>query len=342
MLSGVSIIIIIIIVLVLVYLYYATIDIDNNRVGDTYDIFTDVFAQFKTDVTGAWYNGDYAQSLNEAQQQKYNVVLDFLQVKKGDIVLDIGCGWGYLVEEINKRGAHGIGLTLSRGQANEGIKRGLDLRVINWKDIDAQTFGKVDHIVSIGAFEHFANLDECYKKNTQNDVYNKYFELCYNLLKENGKMYLQTMVFTKKGDEITQRLAFDIDSGVNSSPGSDDHIMALLSYFYPNSCLPKGFDQIKETSEPYFEVAYHNSGRKDYIVTLNEWGKLMDNMPTSTKIWLYAKYIPLILSHKKMYLMYQSFCYSAQTEVFKRELFEHERIFFIKRSKKNQQNGINN
>lgn len=324
--------------------------VKHRKVSETYDLFTDFFEAFRTDVTGAWYGGDYSLTLQQAQQQKYDKILEFLEFKAGDVVLDIGCGWGYLLEEVHRRGGKGIGLTLSPRQAEAGRRKGLDIRVMNWKDVDPAKFPKITHIVSVGAFEHFATLEEAYKQEMlditvvngdskvtyaelgQSRVYQRYFKLCHDLLPPGGKMYLQTMVFTPRGDEIAQRLTFDIDSALKwSSPNSDDHIMALLSFFYPESALPKGFEQIAAMSARYFNITTHNSGRRDYIVTLNEWAKLGEKRSWGRTLALYAKYLPLVLTDRQMWYTWQSFRHCAQAEVFKRSLFEHERIFMTKK-----------
>jgi len=235
------------------------------------------------------------------------------------------------VEEINRRGGKGIGITLSKKQAAAGQQRGLDLRVLNWKAINPNEFGKVSHIVSIGAFEHFASAHDAYQTKTQDLIYDKYFKLCHDLLKDGGRCYLQTMSFTRKGEEVAHRVLYDLDTARKAPRWSDDYITALLVYFYPDSFLPVGIEHIEQTSKPYFQIAHHNSGRKDYIVTMNQWGKKIDALPLSYKLWLYSKYVPLMFLHKKLYYTYLSFKNAANQEAFKRELFEHERIYFIKK-----------
>jgi cyclopropane-fatty-acyl-phospholipid synthase len=74
-------------------------------------------------------------------------------------VLDIGCGWGALLDQITR--VHGVrravGLTLSEAQAQwirERDMKGVEVRLEAWQDHAPE--GPYDAIVSIGAFEHFA------------------------------------------------------------------------------------------------------------------------------------------------------------------------------------------
>ncbi|AYV83829.1 MAG: SAM-dependent methyltransferase [Hyperionvirus sp.] len=312
--------------------YYREVYVDNGSVGEAYDIFTDCFYPLRSDFTGAGYNGDFTLSLEQAQQNKYDRIFEFLGFKKGDVVLDVGCGWGYLVEEVNRRGGKGIGITLSKKQVEAGVNRGLDLRILNWKNIDVGKFGKVDHVVSVGAFEHFVSPGEGAKPHVHDGVYDSYFRFCHEILKDNGRMYLQTMTFTKTGEEVARRVCYDIDVALATPVGSNDYLFALLTYFYPESFLPLGFEHIERTAKPYFGVATHNSGRKDYIITMIEWGKRLEKFPFRYKLWLYCKYVPLMLVNKKIWYSYLSFKNEANYEAFKRELFEHERIYFIKKT----------
>ena len=104
------------------------------------------------------YFDDSAQDVGEAQQHKYRRLAERLNLKAGDRVLEIGCGWGGFAEVAARDyGASVVGLTLSREQktyADERMKRaGLDhlveIRLEDYRHVS----GTFDKIVSIEMFE---------------------------------------------------------------------------------------------------------------------------------------------------------------------------------------------
>ena len=99
----------------------------------TYTTIDDIFrlSMGETgDFSGAMFNGDFSLSLEEAQRTKHRYICENLNITKDSKVLDLGCGWGpflnYLKSEV---GAHGIGLTLSQGQAAACRKNGLEVYI---------------------------------------------------------------------------------------------------------------------------------------------------------------------------------------------------------------------
>src|SRR5207253_9020505 len=65
------------------------------------------------DFSGAKYDGDFSLSLEEAQGRKHEYVAEQLGIRAGKRVLDLGCGWGALLNFIRNRGGIGVGVTLS-------------------------------------------------------------------------------------------------------------------------------------------------------------------------------------------------------------------------------------
>ena len=68
------------------------------------------------DFSGAKYDGDFSLSLEEAQRRKHEYVAEQIGIGPDRRVLDIGCGWGPLLNFIRNRGGTGVGVTLSSAQ----------------------------------------------------------------------------------------------------------------------------------------------------------------------------------------------------------------------------------
>ena len=69
------------------------------------------------DFSGAKYDGDFSLTLDQAQQRKHEYVAEQIGIGPGRRVLDLGCGWGPLLDFVRSQGAAGVGVTLSSAQA---------------------------------------------------------------------------------------------------------------------------------------------------------------------------------------------------------------------------------
>src|SRR3954463_13272901 len=106
------------------------------------------------DFSGAKYDGDFSMSLEDAQRRKHEYVAESIGIAEGKRVLDLGCGWGPLLDDIRRRGATGVGVTLSSAQAAPSRRHGLDVHIKNALEVDRDTYGPFDAVASLGAFEH--------------------------------------------------------------------------------------------------------------------------------------------------------------------------------------------
>jgi cyclopropane-fatty-acyl-phospholipid synthase len=272
------------------------------------------------DLTGAMYNGDFSKTLAQAQKDKHDYVLDALNFHPGFRMLDIGCGWGPMLKAAEERRGHGVGLTLSTKQAEACRGNGLEAYVIDWKDISVETFGKFDGVVSIGAFEHFCSVEE-YLAGKQERIYQDFFKLCHDLLPQGGRLYLQTMMWGENAPDYK-------DISLNASKSSNEYILAVLGRFFPGSWLPGGEEQLIRIAEPYLKVVSLNNGRRDYIETLRQWGKIWT--PSIPKVIAAFKLLPYLVRDRDFRYRLETLRHGYNRECFIREVIDHQRIVFEK------------
>lgn len=218
----------------------------SYKVGEVhYDAGNDLYQHMLDSrmvyTCGYWKD---AHSLDEAQTAKLDLVCKKIGLKKGDKVLDIGCGWGSFAKfAAENYGARVIGVTISKEQAalaRENCK-GLDveIRLQDYRDVHEP----FDHIISLGMFEHVG-----YKN------YRAYMKVAHRCLKEDGLFLLHTI------------------GGNRSAKHTDAWIE---KYIFPNSMIPSG-KQIMEASEGLFVMEdWHNFG-PDYDKTLMAWWNNFD------------------------------------------------------------------
>jgi cyclopropane-fatty-acyl-phospholipid synthase len=283
------------------------------------------------DLTCAMYNGDFSKTLTQAQKDKHQYILDGICFKPGFRVLDIGCGFGPVLKAVKERGGHGIGLTLSRKQAEVCRRAGLEVYVQDWKEITVDTFGTFDGIVSVGAFEHFCSPEE-YLAGKQDAIYDRFFRLCHDLLPKNGRLYLQTMMFGKNAPEYQ-------DISLEAEKGSNEHISAITREFFPGSWLPFGEEHILRVAAPYFEQVSHNNGRLDYLQTIGEWSKVWNFTLSNFKnpharfsrLFVVAKLVPRFFTDQQFRLRTEFLRKGYDKECFRREIIDHQRMVFQKK-----------
>ncbi|EPH0094885.1 cyclopropane-fatty-acyl-phospholipid synthase [Pluralibacter gergoviae] len=200
------------------------------------DLFTRMLDPYMQYSCAYWKD---AQTLEQAQEAKLDLICRKLQLAPGMRVLDIGCGWGGLAYYMAKNyGVSVEGVTISAEQQKLAQQRceGLDVKILlqDYRDLNEQ----FDRIVSVGMFEHVG------PKN-----YATYFDVVDRNLKPDGLFLLHT-IGSKKTDD-------NVDPWINK-------------YIFPNGCLPS-VRHIAIASEPHFVMEdWHNIGA-DYDTTLMAW-----------------------------------------------------------------------
>ncbi|MBP0048887.1 class I SAM-dependent methyltransferase [Marinobacterium sp. AK62] len=187
-------------------------------------------------------------ALNEAQLNKYRRICQLLDLKPGQKVLEIGCGWGGFAElAAREYGAEVHGITLSVEQlqyARERIeKAGLNeqchFTLTDYRDVREQ----YDHIVSIEMFEAVGE-----------EHWPRYFEQVRNCLKRGGRAVLQIIsIEDERFDAYRSRADF------------------IQTYIFPGGMLPspERLKQEVETSGLTWE--HEQTFALDYADTLREW-----------------------------------------------------------------------
>jgi len=185
---------------------------------------------------GYWKN---ATDLDQAQEDKLDLVCRKLALQPGMRVLDLGCGWGGAAKFAAERyGVEVVGITISNEQQKlaQQLCKGLpvDIRLEDYRLLNE----KFDRIYSLGMFEHVG-----YKN------YSKYFKVIKNNLKSDGLFLLHSI-------------------GCNESVTQTDPWISR--YIFPNSMLPSA-KQITDAAEGTLILEdWHNFGT-DYDKTLIQW-----------------------------------------------------------------------
>ncbi len=273
------------------------------------------------DFSGAKYDGDFSLTLEQAQNRKHEYVAEQIGIDPGRRILDLGCGWGPLLAFIRKRGAVGVGVTLSRAQVRSCRRHGLDVHLRDARDVTGETFGTFDGVASLGAFEHFCSPDD-YRAGRQETIYRDLFAGVAGVVPEGGRFYLQTMVFGRNMIALEELEGVD----TNAPRDSDAWYLALMGRQFPGSFLPLGKDQIVRCAEPHFRLCSSVSGRLDYIETIRQWRRRFAE-PGVRKTLVKLRLLPGWLTSADFRLAFTSGV-SANSVCFERELLDHYRLVF--------------
>jgi cyclopropane-fatty-acyl-phospholipid synthase len=296
---------------------------DRDDLEFTYSLIDRIFRLSLgelADFSGAKYDGDFTLSLEDAQRRKHAYVAEQIGIGAGRRVLDLGCGWGPLLDFVRTRGGTGVGVTLSSAQAASCRRHGLDVHLHDAREVTRESFGPFDAVASLGAFEHFCSPEE-HRAGRQEEIYRALFARVASLLPEGGRFYLQTMVFGRNMIPVDR-----ID--IHAPRGSDAWCLALMGRQFPGSFLPHGLEQIIRSAEPHFRLVSSASGRLDYIETITQWRKRFA-APSLKKTLLKLQLLPRWLTSADFRLAFTSGV-SANSVCFERELLDHYRLVFEK------------
>ena len=218
-----------------------------------YDVGNDLFQAMldrRMVYTCAYWRN--AQTIDEAQEAKLDLVCRKMRLKPGQKVLDIGCGWGsFLKFAAEKYGVTGVGITVSKEQVKLGrqLCEGLPIRIElqDYRDIE----GIYDHIVSLGMFEHVG-----YKN------YRTFMRVVSRHLADDGLFLLDS-------------------TGAEKSARRTDPW--IEKYIFPNSMTPS-IPQIGTAIEGLFIMEDWHSFGADYDRTLMAWFRDFDEHWKSLQI----------------------------------------------------------
>jgi cyclopropane-fatty-acyl-phospholipid synthase len=224
-----------------------------------YDLGDDFFKQYLDEsmtYSCAYFRTD-KDTLEQAQQQKYEHICRKLHLKAGQTLIDIGCGWGgMLLYAARNYGVTGVGCTLSKHQAEYAKEAVAKEKLENTITILCEDYrnvtGQFDKFVSIGMFEHVGK-----------GFIPTFMEKTRNLLKPGGFGLLHTVGKERDtaGDPWTAR------------------------YMFPGAYIPMLDHVIRVMGEKRLVPIDIENLRLHYAATLDEWGRRLEaNASTVEKL----------------------------------------------------------
>ncbi len=215
-------------------------DIGGEKGEKLYDIFLD--RKHRLYSCAYWKND--TKTLEDAQQNKIDHIVKKLDIKKGQKVLEVGCGWGGMAFEIAKqKNCEVKGISLSKNQINYCKQKAKELKLDNQVSFELADYreivGHYDRIYSVGMFEHVG------KK-----FYKVFFESMNKLLKEDGIFLLHTI-------------------GVVDKPTPPNKF--INKYIFPGGVCPSFSQIIKPIEKTGLIVSDSETLIRHYDITLENW-----------------------------------------------------------------------
>ena len=224
-----------------------TLSGSKKNIKAHYDLGNDFYSLWLDDSmtysSGMFYSD--TSTLQEAQENKYQSILNLLNLKKGSKILEIGCGWGGFLEYASNQGFDVKGITISPSQFNyvkakqKNSKSKSEIQLIDYRFVS----GKFDAIVSIEMFEAVGS-----------EYWDIFFSKIRSLLKENGKAAIQTITIG--------------DTFFNNYKNNPDFIQ---TYIFPGGMLASN------------EIIHRLSGSKNLNVTQQK--NFCSSYATTLEIW---------------------------------------------------------
>ncbi|MET9966410.1 cyclopropane-fatty-acyl-phospholipid synthase family protein [Streptomyces sp. NPDC006356] len=188
-------------------------------------------------------------TLEAAQRDKLDLVCRKLDLRPGQRMLDVGCGWGSMAIHASREyGVSVVGVTLSQEQAayarkrvaDEGLTDKVEIRVQDYRDVED---GPYDAVSSIGMAEHVGA-----------ERYLEYADVLFRLLKPGGRLLNHQIGRRPQRDESSYRVDEFIDS-----------------YVFPDGELQPIGVTVTQLERAGFEVRDVESIREHYALTLRRW-----------------------------------------------------------------------
>jgi len=207
---------------------------------DLYDLFLD--KHHRQYSCAYWKSSN--ETLEEAQQNKINHIIKKLDLKPGQKVLDIGCGWGSMCFEIAKQSECEVtGVTLSKNQYEYCVKKSKELKIDNQCHFELLDYrhleGKFHRVVSVGMLEHVGRK-----------FYKTFFKKINELMTEDGLSLIHTI-------------------GSTDPKGPPQPF--IQKYIFPGGLVPSGSDLMDAVEKTGLILSDMESLICHYDKTLKAW-----------------------------------------------------------------------
>lgn len=250
-----------------------------------YDLDNDFFALFldsnyRVYSCGVWQS---ATTLEQAQQHKLARLSKFAQLADGQKVIDVGCGWGglmrYITDQYPQSNVHGLTLSEAQLKYIQSVpKASVSLELRSWQDF-VEPEKKFDAIISIGAFEHFASMDD-HIHSRHRQIYANFFDWCRLVSTKDAYVGLQTIVNNRAPNSLSE---------VRDA-------RYLLEKVFPGSALPSVSD-IQAALVDRYEIVELRLIGQDYARTLAEWNTRL----IANKDIIISRYGEAVFNHYRTY-----------------------------------------
>lgn len=257
----------------------------SPSVVDCYDVLDLCLAGGVDDFTDGIYEGDRLdrQSYLEAQLRQAEYLLDQLDCYPGERILDIGCGYGRILQEAGRRDINAVGITLSPGQAAACQEKGLSALVLNYRDLPrkgGRRIGRVNGIVANGSIEHFVQLEDAVAGRSDL-IYGELFDICRKQLAPGDRLVTTTIHFREKNAIDPRAIRRGQDWFQRGSFGY--HFANLVEAFggwYPEP------GQLEHCAEGRFVLVCEQDGTHDYFLTSEYWlRRLKWSLAINPSVW---------------------------------------------------------
>ena len=239
----------------------------EKEVTSHYDIGND-FYRLWLDETMSYSCGYFRHpddTLYQAQVNKVDYILEKLNLKEGMTLLDIGCGWGFLlIEAAKKYKIKGVGITLSHEQCKEferrieeeGLQDQLKVELMDYRDLPKSGY-TFDRVVSVGMVEHVGRAN-----------YQLFNDCVKAVLKDGGTFLLHFISALKEhaGDPWIKKYIFpggtvpSLREMVSCMAEDDFHIMDIenlrLHYNKTLLCWADNFHRHMEEEKKMFDERF--------------------------------------------------------------------------------------
>ena len=253
----------------------------KKNVSLHYDLGNDFFSTWldKTLTYSCGIFNSSNETLEKAQINKYNKLIDLVQPKPGDKILEIGCGWGGFAEHLAKNYDVKLDcITISKKQflftkgriRRLGLNHKVNVKMLDYRDVKK----KYDCIISIEMIEAVGekNLD-------------KYFKTIKENLAPGGRVAIQAIIIK---DELHDRYRANQDF--------------IQRYIFPGGFLPSIKSLNKSSNQSDLKIENYQLYGQHYSSTLQEWKKSFFNS------WNLISKQGFNTNFKRMWDFYLSYC----------------------------------